>query len=697
MVKKGLVVLAALLLAMACGLALAEGTEAVQDEWTVMFYFCGSDLESNFSYATGNLDEIASVHYPDDFLSSNILAREAEALAQSGGVNILIETGGSQIWHAQSLGMNIVTSRLQRWRYNVYPRDSMDDEGERDAFQLMQTLPLKSMAASETLSDFIRWGVKTCPAKKYALVLWGHGDGARTGLFIDELFNNDILYLYELKQALSDGGAHLEALVIDACLMSSIETAWAVKDFANWMVASEEIVPGKGTAIGDWLQELLFYPECDGEWLGRCVCDTTALKYANEADLMASAILTWAVVDLSKTDALIESVRRLFEAMLNAIKDDPKIAKLYSSVVFNVPEYGDGSQNMRDFGSLLYSRDLVFNCDRAARNAAVHAFSEAVVYCVRGSGRREARGLTFCYPTNFDNEELDTYADNFPLPLYLAILDAASDWIAPDWVYDAVERLPEINDVDTFQTELRRVMSGRNMPAILFRGSVLNLNRVYYSLYRLDPATGETVRLGRTDCRMELTADGEQLWQAYDPLHWPSINDELICMDLIKTQSDMKLYSVPVMINGQNSMLRCGRTVIFPKDSEEARINDYEIYGIWAGYDEESTLMNRSVQPLSLLAGQEYQLLYPIDGAKRSGRPFYQSSAPLKIYRSLDVEEIPLPAGTYYLEYEIDDIFLQKKALDRIEFHYDGTRVTFPHGEDWADDDWVNLSNLKDK
>ncbi|MGX8706678.1 MAG: clostripain-related cysteine peptidase, partial [bacterium] len=210
MVKKGLVVLAVLLLTIACGMALAEGADAVQDEWTVMFYFCGSDLESNFSYATGNLDEITSVYYPDDFLSSGVLARKTGMPTQSGGVNILIETGGSRRWHAQSLGMNIAASRLQRWRYNVYPRDSMDDEGERDTFQLMQTLPLKSMASPGTLSDFIRWGVETCPAKKYALVLWGHGDGARTGMFIDELFGNDIMYLYELRQALSDGGAHLE-------------------------------------------------------------------------------------------------------------------------------------------------------------------------------------------------------------------------------------------------------------------------------------------------------------------------------------------------------------------------------------------------------------------------------------------------------------------------------------------------------
>ena len=125
------------------------------------------------------------------------------------------------------------------------------------------------MADPETLKDFIRWSAATCPAKKYALVLWDHGSGALGGIIIDELFHDDIMYLYELKEALDGSGVQLEALVIDACLMANLETAWAVKDAAKWMVASEEIVPGRGTAVRDWLRELYTHPDCDGKQLGR--------------------------------------------------------------------------------------------------------------------------------------------------------------------------------------------------------------------------------------------------------------------------------------------------------------------------------------------------------------------------------------------------------------------------------------------
>ena len=38
-------------------------------------------------------------------------------------------------------------------------------------------------------------------------MLWDHSGGVKTGLFIDELFDNDVMYLYELRQALGCGAA----------------------------------------------------------------------------------------------------------------------------------------------------------------------------------------------------------------------------------------------------------------------------------------------------------------------------------------------------------------------------------------------------------------------------------------------------------------------------------------------------------
>lgn len=712
MLKRILLVALALAALMALLPAQAEpGGPDEQDEWTVLFYLCGSDLESKYGYATSNLEEIAQVSYLDNLYESSLKARglavNEDSLKSVGRVNVLIETGGSLEWHAQALGMDIDPTALQRWSCNInsiFRPDGKSFTGEEedrpdDGYELLETLPLQSMADPQTLSDFIRWGVETRPAKKYALVLWDHGDGARTGLFIDELFDKDIMYLYELREALEDGGAHFEAVIIDACLMANIETAWNLKDYADWLAASEEIVPGEGTAIGEWLQELLIYPECDGEWLCRQVCDTTSVKYADEASEEANAILTWSVIDLKKVDALIEIAGRFFKMMGNVLRNDAEMSGIYMSFVAGAPEYGDGEQQMRDFGGVIYNSDLVVMGQRSLRNEAVQALSDAVVYSVHGQGRSEARGLTFCYPAGFTDESLDLYAKNFPMSDYLAYLDAVSDWTAPDWVYESADRLPEINDVEEFQIKAQKRPSKDGMPGLRLSDNALSYTDwMSYTLYRVNEETGETVRLGRTNCIPELSDDGnyELIWRAADPMHWPTVEGELICMDLIQTTYSMKLYNVPVMLNSQPSLLRLGRHVNYAEDEAE-KINEYEIYGLWEGYEEDSALLNRSVRPLSSIMGQEYQLLYPIDGTGGSASTLYESSAPLTMYRSLDVQELPLPAGTYYLEYEIEDVFMRWTVLDRIEIHWDGKNMTFPSGDSWESDEWINLTALRER
>ena len=75
-----------------------------------MFYFCGSDLESKYSYTTVNLKDISQVAYPYNLQSIYTSADPAreDMKRDIGKVNILIETGGSAAWHTDSLGMNTI-------------------------------------------------------------------------------------------------------------------------------------------------------------------------------------------------------------------------------------------------------------------------------------------------------------------------------------------------------------------------------------------------------------------------------------------------------------------------------------------------------------------------------------------------------------------------------------------------------------
>ena len=211
------------------------------------------------------------------------------------------------------------------------------------------------------------------------------------------------------------------------------------------------------------------------------------------------------------------------------------------------------------------------------RSDVLSALSDAVVYSVRGPGRSGARGLSFCYPTNFSAEELDIYARNFPMPTYLAYLDAINDWSAPDWVYEYVEPVPDIDTIEDFRIAAVKRISEGGIPGLDMEGTASNIDDVYYRLYRLDEETGNVLRLGRTNCGSEAWGeDYHTLFRASDPTHWPAVDGTLFCMDLIQTQYDQRLYNVPVQINSQNSILRCGRVISYSEEDGN-RVSDYEI------------------------------------------------------------------------------------------------------------------------
>ncbi len=661
-----------------------EPGEPEKAEWTVMFYFCGSDLESKYGYATLNLKEMLRIMYPYDMkiYYGDQIPEEEDSLRDIGEVNVLIETGGAGEWHTGEAGFTASADNVQRWRIHYMPAFRDGKMQYCSGMELLETLPQQSMGRPETLTDYIRWSTQNYPAEKYALVLWGHGMGAGTGIFADENFGGDVMYLYELKQALADAGTYLDDVIIDACMMANIETALAISGSARWMVASEDEVPGRGSAMGDWLQALIDHPSLDGEWLGKCICDMTSAQYASEPDGMAKSLMTWSVTDLTKIGRLVETTEKFYREMGIMLREVPAAATVLSKYIFKTEEYGDGQDHMRDLGSLFYHPKLIGLTDNRMLDEVLDALSDAVVYNVHGSGRGNSRGLSFCYPADFSEAELDKYADNYPAPAYLAFLDAISVWSAPGWVYEQTERLPHISTIGELQVTIEKITTKDGMPALSFHDSDSNLDDLYYRLYRLEEETGELIRLGTSDCDAAFSEkDGMIVWLPEDLTRWPAIEGTTCCIDLIQSNTAFKLYNIPIQINTETVTLRCGRTDTVAEDGITLTPN-YQVYGVWEGYEESGNLPNRSVEPLAIVAGREYRLLYPKEKNGKQ-KATYSTGRPRKMLRALNVELLPLPAGTYYLEYELRDMFMRTKRLERIPFTWDGEEIAFPEDLIW--------------
>lgn len=642
-------------------------------EWTVMFYMCGSDLESRYGYATKNLVEIANSH---DLIT--LYKDQAERIgldyeSPSREVNVVLQTGGCSEWHNDEEEMRttdtgIRTDMLQRWFYDPY------EDTDTAEIRLQQELPLASMSDPETLSDFIRWSVQEYPAEKYMLVLWDHGGGSRTGIFVDELYDGDILYLYELGQALEDSGVEMEAVLFDACLMANLETAVMIKDQAHWMIASEEVVTGEGTAIGEWLKELCMRPEMDGRRLGRIICDSALEKCAMLGDEQGAQLLTWSVIDLSRIDRIADSLEDLMTITTSIYQDNAELVSYFMKQRNLAEAYGEKDDKLIDLYDVVLLSPILNEYSADMRNDMLEALEDAVVYCVRGSGRAMARGLSFCFGAEMTDEELDIFARNCPSPHYLALLDAITPWSAPDSLYEQVERLPDINDLEAYDIVVERRMGENGTPGIALAGSDINVNNINCCYYKLDEETGNVVLLGYVPTEEYPTVDGQTQMSIIEPWYWPCVGDEFCCLGLIEHVYGESLCEIPIQIDSDIWRLRCGYT---PESG-------YEIYGVWEGYNSSSNMFNRNVVSLSNMAGQDYRLLYPIlDTNTELQGGEYEYSETQTITRVLPIESRLLPPGTYYIQYVVEDMFMRRIAMDRVEVHWDGEKLSLAEGAVW--------------
>ena len=677
-----------LLLAVFCGTAAAEtaaepAAEPASEKaaWTVMIYLCGSDLESQYSFATGNLQEIAAVHEPENQIGTILTdVRDISDLQVKlpGQVHILLETGGSSEWHAQALGMEIKTDCLQDWEY-IPGKD-----GGNGAFQPLREKPLASMAESGTLAEFISWSQATCPAEKYALILWDHGGGSKTGLFIDELFSGDYMALDELRDALTTGGVHFEAIVFDACMMANIETACAVQDYASWMIASQETVPAKGTAVGDWLQELLYVTDCDGRTLGRWVCDMTQIKFANEEDEQSRELMTWSVIDLSKIKRLEKNFDKFFEGMNEFYVKYPLLISSFVRSVFHTEQYGNGTENMVDLAGILYEQSLRSVADESLQWEMQDALAEAVDYCLRGAGRPAARGISFCYATNFTVPELEVYARNCPSQNYLALLDAISPWTAPEEVYQTVQKLPELAEIQGNTVTIHKTVCEDGSPGFTVEDANRFLGAVTYNLYREDQETGQTISLGLVPAYYDPETG---IYQCRSKGEWAAIDGNLCHLEMLNIPLNGNydiLFNIPISVDARRWNLRSG----FRWQSES-----FEVYGLWQGFNADNQMFNRNSRPISSVTGQEYYLIYPVVSENGTLDGDFEPSAAMNFQRIVQVEKAPLPPGNYEMEYVLYDIFIRPARLERVKLTWDGTAITMADPSAWQGDTVMDIAS----
>ena len=117
------------------------------------------------------------------------------------------------------------------------------------------------LSCTDSLTNFINWATKACPAKKYLLIINDHGGGytpdgelpetagTRAVLYDDGNFSNNYCKHFTAKSlasAIAAADAKMQTIYLDACLMNCVEYQFELKDVADYLVLSTFLVPGYG-------------------------------------------------------------------------------------------------------------------------------------------------------------------------------------------------------------------------------------------------------------------------------------------------------------------------------------------------------------------------------------------------------------------------------------------------------------------
>ncbi|MBR6705984.1 MAG: hypothetical protein IKI84_04820 [Clostridia bacterium] len=326
--------------------------------WTVLVYMVGSDLESAGGLAERDLIEMqASVR--DD-------------------TTLLVMTGGARRWFSGSPAEGCLL-------YEII----------RDGRTLRESYPENSVSDPSMLKKLLETGLarREGPA---ALILWNHGFGAMGGFGRDEQADGRSLSLKQIANVLEDFGCHerpLTAVGFDCCLMAGCETAYAVRPYAEFLVASEETEPPEGWDYA-FLADLL--PGADGAAFGLSAVRRFAAfyeeHYASFPDYWQPYTLS--AIDLGAAGVLLEETESFLTGLDGTL---PESFPLISRARTEAWSFG------RVASTTEY--DLVDLCAFASRCGGSDRLLAAAERCVlaRSGNLKDVCGLSIHIPCYADS------------------------------------------------------------------------------------------------------------------------------------------------------------------------------------------------------------------------------------------------------------------------------------------------------
>lgn len=140
-----------------------------------------------------------------------------------------------------ALSMLIATNHYGNWQL------AYDGNPNEITMRRLDRLRLYDL---DHLTRFIRESAARFPARRYALIMQGHGSG-----WYFSIEPGHTVSSAAVASAIREAGVPFEIMGLDMCLMSSLETAWEFRHLTRYLVACEDYGPWEGITSPDLIRE----------------------------------------------------------------------------------------------------------------------------------------------------------------------------------------------------------------------------------------------------------------------------------------------------------------------------------------------------------------------------------------------------------------------------------------------------------
>lgn len=596
---------------------------ATGESWTVMMYMCGSTLEE----------------------TSGIAGQALKSLAYDlpQNVNVLVETGGCRDWSIED-----VDNEYMQY-YAV----------QRNGLRLVNQLSSANMGESATLSDFIKWSAENYPADHYMTVIWDHGGGPLGGIAYDSNYGYDSLSLKELRSAFGSSGVYMDIVAFDASLTATIDMAAAVSMYADYMVASEDIMPASG-----WDYEDLFYtisnnPDATGLQIGQEMCIAAAEKASEkEAELMSLS-----VIDLSKETMLSLAFDGVAQMLADATGTASALGALRGALNGLEPiganTQWEGYSNIADIGELTGILESEFG---SPVTNLKNALGEVVVCKYTGKVRSGMGGLGFWYPFHRDGAEIARYRDVSRSSRYIEYLEkTAIDVDVPERTADLSSSGAFLEYMSAAETNSVSAMADIDGRLIMSAAHPELISSAYVNIYKYDAKESKYIFLCSDYAAAYDEAAGGYVYSFGGKI--PMLGRTNVTMYPVSRGSLYDIYSVPVMFDGEPVNIRV------LKYADEDGKRRYKTTGIWKGNDPFMGVPDRVL--MRLKTSDVITPLYEIFGENR-----YVEGRRARIgFGGIKLEERKIPDGEYALSYVAEDIYGIKRESNTATLSVSGGAI----------------------